>query len=256
MYEGEQPETPPTEKLLAARGGVSFPAVLTGVVVSIGTFFLLSALVGGILAVSGIEAEDLTGGANAGIGAGIALIVAFFLAYMWGGYTAGRMGRGAGLVNGLLVPFVALIIGAIVGGIVWALGATAELNLPFSSNRLPLEDDYVVDWTIGLGAATLIAMFLGGIVGGMLGARWHTKLERRVVTEYEERRGEDRQEQSIDLTDRNVHAQDGTPETQPMPAPPHVERHPSTGRHSAPPPPPPAGGQHHPMSEISPRWGR
>jgi hypothetical protein len=251
MFEGRSTEQLPTEKLLAARGGVSFPAVLTGVVVSIGTFFLLSAIVGGILAVSGIEAEDLTSGADAGIGAGIALIVAFFLAYMWGGYTAGRMGRGAGLTNGLLVPFVALIIGAIVGAIVWALGTTAELNLPFSSNRLPLEDDYVVDWTIGLGAATLIAMFLGGIVGGMLGARWHTKLERRVVTEYEERRAED--PQTIDVTDRDVYTAEETPETQPMPARPYIERHPSRARHSAPPPPPPAPGEHQPTREFPPR---
>jgi hypothetical protein len=254
MFKGKQPEPAPTERLVAARGGVSFPAVLTGVVVSIGTFFLLSALVGGILAVSGIEADELTGGADAGIGAGIALIVAFFLAYMWGGYTAGRMGRGAGLVNGLLVPFVALVVGAIVGGIVWALGTTAELNLPFSSNRLPLEDDYVVDWTIGLGAATLIAMFLGGVVGGMLGARWHTKLERRVVSEYEERQAEGRQAGTIDITDREIRAGEGPAVTEPMPAPPHIERHPSMGgRHSAPPPPPPLRGENHPTGEIPPR---
>jgi hypothetical protein len=247
MFKGKQPEPAPTEKLLAARGGVSIPAVLTGVVVSIGTFFLLSALVGGLLSVSGVDAEDLEGGTDAGVGAGIALIVAFFLAYMWGGYTAGRMGRGAGFVNGLLVPLVALLVGAAIGGVVWALGATAELNLPFSTNRLPLEDDYVIDWTLGVGAATLIAMFLGGIVGGMLGSRWHTKLERRVASEYVERREGAAQEERVDLTDGAALGHG----TEQRPTPPHVERHPSMGGHP-PQPPPPGSGEHYPTREIPP----
>jgi hypothetical protein len=247
MFKGKQPEPAPTEKLLAARGGVSIPAVLTGVVVSIGTFFLLSALVGGLLSVSGVDAEDLEGGTDAGVGAGIALIVAFFLAYMWGGYTAGRMGRGAGFVNGLLVPLVALLVGAAIGGVVWALGATAELNLPFSTNRLPLEDDYVIDWTLGVGAATLIAMFLGGIVGGMLGSRWHTKLERRVASEYVERREGEAQEERMDLTEGAAPGYG----TEQRPTPPHVERHPSMGGYP-PQPPSPGSGEHYPTREIPP----
>ncbi len=250
MFENPQTEPVPTERLLAARGGVSVPAVLTGVVVSIGTFFLLSALVGGILSVGGVDADDLAEGTDAGLGAGIALIAAFFLSYMWGGYTAGRMGRGAGLVNGLLVPFVALLVSAAVGGVVWALGATAELNLPFSTNRLPLEDDYVIDWTIGLGAATLIAMFVGGTIGGMLGSRWHTKLERRVASEYVEQRSDAAQAHSVDVTNGGVAGATPGYETQPRPTPPHIERHPSMGGHPPPPPipepPSESSGENHP----------
>jgi hypothetical protein len=252
MVGSNEPEPVAQERLLAARGGVSLPAVLTGVVVSIGSFFLLSAVVGGILSISGIDAQDLDIETDAGIGAGIALIAAFFLSYLWGGYTAGRMSRGAGIVNGLLVPLVALLVGAIVGGIVWALGTTAQLNLPFATNRLPLEDaNYVVDWTLGLGAAALIAMVLGGITGGMLGSRWHTKLERRVATAYQERETERWEEGSTGEVaygeDHDLPSNDeATSEVQ-------IHRHPSMGGSPLPPPPSAPPPDHAPTREFPPR---
>jgi hypothetical protein len=234
MVDGKEPAP---EKLLAVRGGVSIAAVLAGMVVSIGAFFLLSAVVGGILSVTGIDADDLAVGTDAGIGPGIALIIAFFLSYLWGGYTAGRMSRGAGMVNGLLVPVVALLAGALIGGIVWALGTTAQLNLPFSTNRLPLEDtNYVIDWTLGLGAAALIAMFLGGTIGGFLGSRWHTKLERRVASEYQERQAEEwrsRQEVTTEEPPERTQTSGEHAPTKPV----EIYRHPSMG--GTPPPPPP-----------------
>ena len=173
-----------------ARGGVSFGPILTGVVVAFGAMFLLSALVGGVLAGLGYmeNGEISTGEAiDAGIGAGIALVVAQFLSYLWGGYTAGRMSRGAGAANGFLVPLLAIIVAIAVGGVATALGAEANLNLPFSTSRLPLENDALVDWGVGISIASLVAMFLGGILGGLMGARWHTKLERRELESTEER---------------------------------------------------------------------
>lgn len=171
--------------VVEARGGVSGGAILTGVVVAFGSMFLLSALVGGVLTAIGINQADITTGdaIDAGIGAGMALVVAQLLSYLWGGYTAGRMGRGAGFANGLLVPIVAILVAVLVGAVAAALGATANLNLPFTTSRLPLENDYLVNWGIGIGIASLVAMFLGGIIGGSLGSRWHTKLEREVYEE-------------------------------------------------------------------------
>jgi hypothetical protein len=172
-----------------ARGGVSLGAVLTGVVVAFGSAFLLSALIGGVLAATGAVDENITRNdvVQAGIGAGIAFAVAQFLAYLWGGYTAGRMARGAGALNGLLVPILAIVLALIVGGVAAALGATAELNLPFTNARLPLEESYEIEWGVALSVAALVTMFLGGILGGALGARWHTKLERRAAEEVEGR---------------------------------------------------------------------
>jgi hypothetical protein len=182
-----------------ARGGISLAAVLTGVVVAFGAMFLLSALVGGILAASGVEASEVTpeGAREAGLGAGIALVAALFLAYLWGGYTAGRMSRGAGFLNGLLVPVLALIVAAVVAAVVNALGATANLNLPFTESQLPIEGENLIDFGEVVGVASLIALFVGGILGGMLGAGWHTKLERRVYAEREAE-AEERREVAVD----------------------------------------------------------
>jgi hypothetical protein len=91
------------------------------------------------------------------------------------------MGRGAGFLNGLLVPIVAVLLLLAVGAVASALGAEAELNNPLDTVRLPIEESNLVDIGTGIGIAVLVAMFLGSIIGGMLGARWHTKLERRVA---------------------------------------------------------------------------
>ena len=171
-----------------ARGGVSFGAILTGVVVAFGALTLLLALAGGILAatdtideVTNVSGEDAV---TAGAVTGVVLVIAWFLAYMWGGYTAGRMGRGAGFLNGLLVPIVAVLLLLAVGAIASALGAEAELNNPLDTVRLPIEESNLVDIGTGIGIAVLVAMFLGSIIGGMFGARWHTKLERRVAEKH------------------------------------------------------------------------
>jgi hypothetical protein len=173
------------ERMPLARGGVSFGAILTGVVVAFGALTLLLALAGGILAatdtideVTSVSGEDAV---TAGAVTGVVLVIAWFLAYMWGGYTAGRMGRGAGFLNGLLVPIVAVLLLLAVGAVASALGAEAELNNPLDTVRLPIEESNLVDIGTGIGIAVLVAMFLGSIIGGMLGARWHTKLERRVA---------------------------------------------------------------------------
>ena len=175
-----------TWDLNTARGGVSFPAILSGVLVAFGAMFLLSAVVGGVLVATGwVPADAGASAAEATLGAGIVLIAAQFLSYLWGGYTAGRMGRGAGALNGLLVPITALLLALAVGAIATALGADANLNLPLTTNRLPLNSDTLVDFGALIGAGALGAMLLGGLVGGLTGTRWHTKLERHATEEID-----------------------------------------------------------------------
>ena len=190
---------------LRVRGGVSLGAVLTGVVVSFGALFLLSALVGGIMAATGVDAEEAAAEASreAGIGAGIAFLAAVLLSYLWGGYAAGRMARGAGLINGLLVPIGALILGLIVIAIVNAMGAVATLNIPFNENQLPIQDESLVDFGQWVTIASLIAMFVGAVVGGMLGQAWHSKLERRAL-EDEEAQYRERDRAEVAERDREI----------------------------------------------------
>jgi hypothetical protein len=174
-------------QVAVARGGVSPGAILTGVVVAFGVLTLLSALVGGAFASSGVDPESLGTTRDVGIGIGIGLVVAWFLACLWGGYTAGRMGRGAGIGNGLLVPIVVLILGVLVAVIVGAFGASANLNLPFRPAQFPTDNNTLYELSTGFGLAILVAMLLGGALGGGMGSRWHTKLERDAMEQEAER---------------------------------------------------------------------
>jgi hypothetical protein len=164
-----------------ARGGLSLWSILSGVLVALGAFVVLSSIVGGILAATGvaeggISAEEAT---TAGVGAGIGIVIAQFLSYTWGGYTAGRMARGSGLVNGILVPIVAIVLVAILGAVIAGITSAATDVGASDVQKLPLPLGSLGDIGTGVGIGLLIAMLLGGALGGWLGARWHTKLEER-----------------------------------------------------------------------------
>jgi hypothetical protein len=161
--------------------------VLTGTVVAFGAMTILSVLIGAVLVGLGLQEGNISQeeAIQAGIWTGIGIVIAQFLSYLWGGYTAGRMARGSGFLNGLLVPILAIVLAGLVLAVAGAIGysADATVTLPFSTDTLPWNNDNLQDWTIGLGLATLIAMFLGSILGGLAGQRWHTKLENRVFDE-------------------------------------------------------------------------
>lgn len=173
--------------VVTARGGVSAGPVLTGVVVALGAMLVLTAAISGILVGLGLTDELRPGEAtDVGIATGIGLVAAQFLSYLWGGYAAGRMSRGAGSANGALVALLGIVVGLAVGAIATWIGATEDLRTPFNSTQLPADGE-VLRWGAGLGIAAVAAMFFGGVVGGALGSRWHTKLERRTVAETDER---------------------------------------------------------------------
>jgi hypothetical protein len=163
-----------------ARGGFSIPAIITGTVVAFGAFVVLAAIVGGILAATGIAENGITAGevSDIGVGAGIGIVIAQFLAYFWGGYTAGRMARGSGVLNGILVPITAIILVAILGAIVAAIGDSTGVNAN-DVQQLPLPLGELADIGTIVGIALLAAMLVGGALGGAWGQRWHTRLERK-----------------------------------------------------------------------------
>jgi uncharacterized membrane protein YfcA len=64
--------------------------------------------------------------------------------------------------------------------VVYAFGSQVSLqniNLPFNVASLTHRGN-LQQWGLLLGLAALVAMFVGAILGGALGSRWHTKLER------------------------------------------------------------------------------
>jgi hypothetical protein len=209
-------------EVAVARGGVSPGGILTGVVVAFGALTLLSALVGGAFASSGVDPETLGSTREVGVGVGVGLVVAWFLSCLWGGYTAGRMGRGAGVLNGVLVPIVVLILGLLVAVVVAAFGASANLNLPFRPAQFPTDNSTIYELSTGFGIAILVAMVLGGALGGALGARWHTRLERDALAQ-EEARAEEEAARAREAEESRRQRSDEEPVRRPAADPPPPE---------------------------------
>lgn len=200
------------ERPIAARGGVSLATILTGALVAIGAFFLLSSIVGAVLSNSGVTPEELASGeaVDAGIAGGVALLVALFLSFLWGGYTAGRFGRGSGFLNGLLVPIGTVVLVALFSALAWAFGSSEGWQLLSPTQTLQIDGEYTsVEYGIGLGLITLGVIFVSSIIGGLLGARWHTKLERRVETKRNEEIVEHRKAEAreVDVREREERAE-------------------------------------------------
>jgi hypothetical protein len=163
------------------RGGLSPLGIITGLLVALGAFVVLTALIGGILAATGVVEGGISPQEATGVGtaAGVGLVIAQFLAYLWGGYTAGRMARGSGVLNGILVPIVAIVLVAILGALVAGIADQTTNLRPEQIQQLPLPLGSLSDLGSIVGIALLVAMLLAGALGGALGQRWHTKLEKR-----------------------------------------------------------------------------
>ena len=167
----------------AGVGKLSFISVLAGTLVAYGAFAVLGALLGAAASAIGLD-NGLSSNdwARLGTGSAIAAAVVLFLAYLFGGYVAGRMARRAGLLNGLAVFLLAIVLIAAVGALVASQTDADAIRSNLRSLGIPTSGS---EWSgIGTlaGIASLAAMLIGALVGGVLGERWHSKLTRRAVS--------------------------------------------------------------------------
>jgi 4-amino-4-deoxy-L-arabinose transferase-like glycosyltransferase len=167
----------------AGVGKLSFISVLAGTLVAYGAFAILAALVGAAATAIGLT-NDLSSNdwARLGTGSAIAAAVVLFLAYLFGGYVAGRMARRAGLLNGLAVLLLAIVLIAAVGALVASQADADAIRTNLRSLGVPTSGSEWSDIGTLAGIASLAAMLLGALVGGVLGERWHSKLTRRAVS--------------------------------------------------------------------------
>jgi ABC-type Fe3+ transport system permease subunit len=161
---------------------VSWVSVLAGTLAAYGLTAALLAIAGGIAAgingsrnFSGASTRDLK------VSAGIIIAVALFLSFLFGGYVAGRMARRRGMLNGLVVFVLGVILA--VGIAVWAKEAGAGPSLSRALRHTGAPTTWHAWRTVGIiaGAAALVAMLVGTMIGGIDGERWHTKLVRRAL---------------------------------------------------------------------------
>ena len=161
-------------------GGVDIPASLVGMLTALSTVLILAGLVGAAFGVVGYQtgleenAQDLSVGSLIG---GVAIL---FVAYLIGGWAAGRMARYDGARNGFATGIWTLVFGAILA----ALGAWAGAEYDvFENVELPqwFDEDAFTIAAIASGVGAIVAMFVGGIIGGFWGERYHRRADTTIA---------------------------------------------------------------------------
>lgn len=168
----------------ARFGGIKWGAAFFGWLSANGLAVILIALLSAAGLALGLAqnvdtADEAVDQANEiGIGGGIAVLVVLFLAYLAGGYVAGRMARFDGARQGLAVWLVGLIVVLVLAAAGALLGAQynvlESLNLP----RIPIDEGTATTAGVVALVAVALATLLGAVLGGLLGVRYHRRVDK------------------------------------------------------------------------------
>lgn len=166
----------------AGWGMVSGWSVLAGTLGAYGAFAVLLAGTAAVLASTDIEGElSALNWSELSTGGAVAIAAVTFVAYLFGGYTAGRMARRAGATNGLLVAATGVVLAVGMGAVISAAADAEAIAANLRGVGVPTTGDEWQDAGTVAGIATLAAMVLGSVLGGVAGERWHSRLLRRAM---------------------------------------------------------------------------
>jgi MFS family permease len=166
----------------AGLGSLSGVSVLAGTLAAYGLTAALLAIAGGMATL--IHGGSDFGGVSSGnlkVTAAIVIAGVLFLSYLFGGYVAGRMARRRGITNGLGVFVLGVILA--VGIAIWVKEAGGGPSLASTLRDVGAPTTWHAWRAVGTiaGAISLVAMWVGSMIGGAHGERWHTKLVRRAL---------------------------------------------------------------------------
>ena len=161
-------------------GGVDIPASIVGMLTALSSTLILAGLVGAAVGAVGYQtgleqnAEDLSTWSMIG---GVAVL---FVAYLIGGWAAGRMARYDGAKNGFATGIWTLVFAGILAGLGAWVGSEYDV---FRNVELPqwFTTDALTTTAIISGVAAIVAMFVGGVIGGTWGERYHRRADRTIV---------------------------------------------------------------------------
>lgn len=167
-------------------GGLKAGAVFFGWLVAVALTILLVGVVSAIA--TGFDSSLDVTQAGAELRAGtisfstaVALLAILAIGYLAGGYVAGRLARFNGLrqgigvwVLGLVVTIVVVVIGAYFGD---EYNVFDRVNLP----SLPVQSDEVTAGGVIALAAVLFGTLVTAVLGGTLGQRYHSKIDRTTL---------------------------------------------------------------------------
>jgi len=165
----------------AGFGGFSLTSVLAGVLVAYGAFAILVGVAAAVVGALDVDTDLSTDWETLGTTGGLVVAGLLLLAYLFGGYVAGRMARRNGLAHGVGV----LVLGVVIVGAVAALARSSAGTDTIADNLRSLgipttTDEFGQAGTVA-GIASLIALVVGSLMGGVLGERWHARLFARAV---------------------------------------------------------------------------
>ncbi|MBA2774221.1 MAG: hypothetical protein H0U36_09295 [Nocardioidaceae bacterium] len=164
-------------------GGFNVGADFFGWLVAVALTVLLTSIVGAAAAAIGeslnVDRSDAEREANTfGLATAIALLVILMLAYYAGGYVAGRMSRFDGGRQGLGVWLFGLLITLVAVGLGLLFGDQYNILDRVDLPSIPIPDNTLTTGGLITLAAVLVGTLLAAFVGGKVGQRYHTKVDR------------------------------------------------------------------------------
>jgi amino acid transporter len=164
-------------------GGLNIGAAFFGWIVAIGMAILLAGIVGAVLAAVGSSVEVTQSAAERsagtiGVSTAIVLLVILGLAYFAGGYVAGRMSRYDGARQGIGVWVLGLIVTLVAIGLGAAFGSKYNVLERVDLPRIPISSDDLTWGAAIAGAAVVLLTLLFAVLGGVLGHRYHNRVDR------------------------------------------------------------------------------
>ena len=155
-------------------GGFDAGAALAGLLAATG----MTALLGGIASAIGTIGYQLDTGASTdtiSTGGFIAGLVVLLLSFLVGGWVAGRVARYEGGLNGLVAAGLFIVLSAIMAGMGAWFGDRYDI---FADIRLPQWFSNTSSATAILSAVVaLVVMVAAGWFGGVLGSRYHRRVD-------------------------------------------------------------------------------
>lgn len=177
-------ETRRDRKALVADAGfkqLSVMSVFAGVLAAYGAFAVLAGLAVGVIKAADVNIDLSSQWRDLGMAGGLVVAGLLLFAYLFGGYVAGRMARRSATLHGLAVFALGVAVAAGIAGLARWLGGDAVAASNLRDLGVPTTASEWRDIATVAGVASLAAMLIGAVAGGVLGERWHAKLLARAL---------------------------------------------------------------------------
>ena len=167
-------------------GGANLGAAFFGWLVAVGMTALLTGLLAVAATAVGYSSEITQTDAERAAGTvtlvtAIVLLAILLIAYYSGGYVAGRMSRFDGARQGVMVWVIGLLITLVAAALGWVAGDQYNLFDRVDVPNIPIPSDEITLGGIITGIAVLLGTLLAAMLGGKVGRRYHSRVDRAAL---------------------------------------------------------------------------